>query len=115
MRVAFIALVLSDIAFISNSRGTRFGMAACRAGMLKENATPDATDRMSRCQYSMTPLTISTVLAKLSASTATCAQIISARRSTRSATTPPIGAMTSMGSATPSITMESAILLPVMS
>ena len=115
IRVRFIPPIWSEIAFISRCCGTSCGTIACRAGMFTAKTAPTPSAPATRCQYSIHPPSTSTATTRSEAAAMLCVRMSSRLLSTRSATTPPKGATTSIGTAIATAIAASETAFPVRS
>ena len=88
---------------------TRSPISACRAGMASATPAPSASDPTNSIQISITPARISTACTAITSAKNHWPATITVLRDSRSATTPPTGARSSIGMPNPRKSAPSAV------
>ena len=96
-RAELNTMLLIATAVARSRRGTRLGTSASRAGWLKPITTPLNSTSASSSGTVISPLTVSANRTRDCAMISSCATLITRRRSTRSASAPPKGPITTVG------------------
>ena len=104
MRVAFIDELISDIPFISLLWGMMSDTVACLLGMLNAISEPFIRPESSTCHSSITPVKSSSPTTRVNTALPAWVYSIRRLRETRSASAPPMGEKTVIGSANVTIT-----------